>query len=525
MIKHIAISLLVIISAAIAQRVDYIEYNVLPVFDEDDDYWGHYDYRWMYGVLNKLHVRSRPYTIGRFLSFDVGDSLTPLSISESERILRNTQFIGEANVAIHETDSGNVASVTVTDLWTTKLSPSFAYKGRVLEWKVEVEEVNLAGLGVYIRAAYDHDEDFDSWIFGLGLPRMLPGGSSIRLSHSDATEVVGPTSSGFSFYRGRRSDSEKIIYHAGMSTVGGEYPTWFDGNVSGPSYMADDYRQFASAKYLFDPRFGIGLGLHRSSVIRTKIGDDFPDEIEKNERKLEIIPVGVSLLNRRFTIDSDVDGFGRTEDIPSGWQLVAECGFDTDFDIKYTKGYTALAGKIGPVHSSLNCSFKRLDKTETVGIGARFFTDKFLSGRLCGRAVYMSISGGFPENYYRVGGQSCLRSYRSFAQVGDKTIFGNLEWRVFTPVEFFSVRLGGAAFVDAGSAWDGSDGEFDILSTPKQLIGDVGLEIRLASMSSTTGQIARLSIARAFDGSWEFTLAAGQLFRTYIGFEHGAILP
>ena len=525
MIKRLAIIILFVVSAAIAQRVDYIEFTVLPVFDEQGEYWGPYDYRWVYGILNKLHVRSKPSAIRRFLAFGIGDTLTPSLISESERRLRSTQFIGEARVEIIESDSGNVAAVTVSDLWTTKLSPSLAYRGRVLEWGVEAEEVNLVGWGVHLRTLFDHDEDFDSWFLGLDLPRMLPWNSSLRLFHSGATQVVGPTHSGFTLSKARRRDSDRIIYTVGMGSSGGDYPTWRDGNVNGPSYLIDDYIQFAGGRYLFTPHFGVGFGLLNSRVQRTKIGDDFPDEPDDFGQRLEIFSTGVSFLNRKFATDRDVDGFGRTEDIPSGWQFALDGGFDMNLAMKYTMGYAALAGGIGPIHSAWNCSYKRVDKTEKMGVAARFFTDKFLSGRLCGKIAYLSISGGFPENYYRVGGQSCLRSYRSYEQVGERTMVTNLEWRIFTPFEFFSVRVGGAAFVDAGTAWDNSDGDFDMFSTPKPLIGDAGLELRLGSTSSTTGQIARLSLARAFDGSWEISLASGQLFRTYIDLEHGIPLP
>ena len=182
-LKNILITFVIFSAVLCAQRVDYIEYSVLPVFDEEGEYWGPYDYRWAYKILNDLHIRSRPSAVRRFLAFDIGDTLDPEIIIESERRLRGTNFIGEAEIESERRDSGNVAIVTVTDLWTTKLAPSFSYKGQVVEWGLEFEEVNFLGLGFHLRAGFDHDEDYDSWIFAFDLPRILPGRSSFGFSH------------------------------------------------------------------------------------------------------------------------------------------------------------------------------------------------------------------------------------------------------------------------------------------------------------------------------------------------------
>ncbi|MCK5832696.1 hypothetical protein KAH81_03400 [bacterium] len=511
--------------SSLAQRVDYIEYKVLSPFEEDGDYWGPYDYRWVYAILNELHVDSKPIAIARFLAFSEGDKLTTELIAESERRLRKTDFIGEAEIVVERRDSGYVAVVTATDLWTTKIAPSFSYEGRVLEWSFELEEVNLLGWGLHFRTRYDHDEDYDSWLMGLDLPRMLPGGASFGIFHSDETEDIGSRTTSFYLSKSRLRDADRLIYKAGMFTTSGVYSTWLDGNIEGPSFKIDDQAQYIGAKYLFHQNLGLGFGI-KNAVVKREVCDTavYPTA-EYIDKEYEVVSIGLSYLNRDYVIDRDVDAFGRTEDIPIGFLLNAEGGLDSHFDANYVYVSAVFTGFIGENIYALNAYCKTVDETERIAASLRFSSKMMLSGRLCGRLGYSSIYNGCPEAKYRVGGQSVLRSYRSYAQVGERMTYGNLEWRIFTPFEFFSVRLGGALFIDAATAWDFSDGDFSFTNSPKPLYGDVGFELRLGSISSTTGQIARLGVARAFDGTWEFSLSSGQLFRTYVGLDHRIPVP
>ena len=506
-----------------ADVIDYVRIELLPVFDETGDYWGPYDYRWAYKVGNVLHVKSRASTVKRFLTFAPGDTIDESLVDESERRLRKTDFIEDAWITIIETDSGNTAMVIVRDLWTTKLSPSLSYKGKVLEWAVEAEEINLIGTGVGISGIYKHDEDYNSWGAGLKLPRMLPYKTTLSLYYSDATEIIGPTYKTISISRGRCKDSDNIIYSAGATAVGGEYPTWRDNNTAGPSYLADDYEQFAGAKYLFSHEFGFGIGIYNSRISRFIEENDFPENPAGYDRRLEVITSGISFLKREFTKLRDVDAFGRTEDIPTGSIISIDAGLGPKGSSPYASVFGVLGLKTGPIYHNSSFFYRRLNQTETSYVKYLFFSDKFLSSRLCGKFYLGRISNAPPESYYRVGGQSCLRSYRTYTQIGQNTVFANIESRIFTPVEILSIRIGGALFIDAGKAWDGPSLDFD--KSDKPFIGDYGLELRFASTSSTTGQILRISLARTFEGFWEFELSSGQLFNSYRGLEHNIPLP
>ncbi len=510
---------------ATAQTVDYIQVAVEPPFEYPDSYWGPYDYRWAYNVGNYIHIESKPSTVKRFLPFDVGDNLTDQLACETERRLRCTQFFGEAAVRLIETDSGNVAHITVQDLWTTKLSPSLSYEGRVYEWAIEFEEVNLLGYGVGVSGRYRHDEDYDSWHGSLGLTKMLPFQSDLYFSFTDATKLIGPTRTAIGLNRDRLSDCDPIIWRAGGIVVGGEYNTWLDGHIRGPSYTADDHYLYFGAKYIFGEKIGIGAGFHDSAIRRVRIGEDFPDAVEDYKRDLRVVTGGVSLVRRDFYTAEDVDAFGRTEDIPYGVAIGLEGGAGPSDMAPYARFSGTIGIPVGPVYGAFACHFVRQAQTEAYSASMRFFSEKFLWSRFYGRFFYGTVSNSPPESFYRVGGQTSLRSYQTNMQTGNRTLFGNLEYRLFTPYEFFSVRMGACAFLDFGAAWDTSQEYFDLRNIDDRIIGDYGIELRFGSTSSTTGQIMRVSVARTFDNLWELELSSGQLFDSYLNLDHRVPLP
>ncbi len=507
-----------------AQDVRYIDIIVEPPFECPEDYWGPYDYRWVYDLGNYLHIRTKPATVKRFLPFGIGDTITPELAFETERRLRKTNFIAEAKVESFGTDSGETAQVIVQDLWTTELSPTLSYEGSVYEWGIEFEEVNLLGYGIEINGNFRHDEDYDNWRVGLRLPKILPLDSDLSIYYSDATEVIGPNSAGIRINRERRRDSDKYIFKMGVFTSGGEYPIWYDSHVKGPDYKIDDEGQYIGGKYLVTEKFGIGTGFSNLSLKREKIGD-YPEAEDYYSRKLRVATAGFSLVDRAYYTETDVDAFGRTEDIPYGVAINLEGGIGPDNMSPYARLKGIVEIPVGPIYGSFSASFIRYSQMESYSASFRFFSDKFLWSRIAGRCFYGTLSGEPPESFYKIDGQTCLRGYQTYTQTGDRTLFGNLEYRLFTPYELFSIRFGACAFFDFGTAWDNSKEYIDLSNIGNEIIGDYGIELRFGSTSSTTGQILRVSVARTFDYTWEFELSSGQLFGTYFDMEHRVPLP
>ncbi len=104
-------------------------------------------------LLNHLNFRTRETTIRWTLLFREGDTIDPFRLADSERILRNLAFVGDARiVVVRIPGSGDSADVRVIvkETWTLKLSESLK-EGNIL--KVKLTEQNLLGLGHQVSVA------------------------------------------------------------------------------------------------------------------------------------------------------------------------------------------------------------------------------------------------------------------------------------------------------------------------------------------------------------------------------------
>jgi hypothetical protein len=96
--------------------------------------------------LNHLNFQTRETTIRRSLLFREGDTIDPFRLADSERILRNLVFVGEARIVVQAPESGDSADVLVIvkETWTLELSVT-PKEGNGL--KGGLAEQNLFGLG------------------------------------------------------------------------------------------------------------------------------------------------------------------------------------------------------------------------------------------------------------------------------------------------------------------------------------------------------------------------------------------
>jgi len=97
-------------------------------------------------IGNKLHAKSKALTIRNQLLIKKGDEVDPLSLRESERILRKTSYVRDAKISIrpvkNSKDSVDVV-VVVQNLWS--LLPTITTDGPY--YTFSLQETNFLGLG------------------------------------------------------------------------------------------------------------------------------------------------------------------------------------------------------------------------------------------------------------------------------------------------------------------------------------------------------------------------------------------
>lgn len=102
--------------------------------------------KWIERASNSAHIKSSRLAIRNYLLFRKNKPLDSTAVLESERILRNQQFVRRVRIEAHEvtTDSIDI-KIRVLDSWSTLIVPSLSSSG----YKAQLRERNFLGLGHY----------------------------------------------------------------------------------------------------------------------------------------------------------------------------------------------------------------------------------------------------------------------------------------------------------------------------------------------------------------------------------------
>jgi len=102
-----------------------------------------------------------------------------------------------------------------------------------------------------------------------------------------------------------------------------------------------------------------------------------------------------------------------------------------------------------------------------------------------------------PENQVLLGGDSGLRGYPVRYQAGKASALLTVEQRFYSDwYPFHLLRVGAAAFVDVGKAWD-------VTGPPEAALGilrDIGVGLRITSPHSSSGRMLHIDLAYPLDG-------------------------
>ena len=289
--------------------------------------------RWFHGMANALHFATREATVLAALPFTSGDRFSDSRLEEGERALRTRRFLRDATV-VPVRRCGDVADVDVhtIDNWTLTPSIAFGSAGGVERYSVEVQDMNVLGLGkeLLFRASRSGKEHESRFVYGDD--NVLGGPHRLRLE-------VGDT-----------EDGERYEVSAGLPfrTASSSASWWLSALSETDSFkLAPDAPQVStvdtlSAAALVDTeRFDLGVAaaLSRSTFDVARAGAGF-----RIERQITRLPVGLdeaakrtdfeeaypylqaSWAQRKWTERSNYPGIGRIEDIDTGIGVHIEAG-------------------------------------------------------------------------------------------------------------------------------------------------------------------------------------------------------
>jgi len=480
----------------------------------------------LYRMANRLHIVTRDKVIRKQLLFRSGDRYSSRVVDESERILRQNDYLFDADIEPVRYENGVVdLKVKTKDVWSLMPDIDISRSGGENKTKFGIQDDNFLGRGLQIRMSHTEDVDRDSDRLEIEDRHLGRSWVSARLNIEDNSDgKVHLLSAVRPFY------ALDTRWAAGGTALEDDHRTALYS-------LGDEAAEFQHDRDFYTAFGGWSRGLRGRWVRRWTAGftyddNDFSEVPDPTlpaaipeDRRLAYPFIGVELLEDDFRIARNRDQIGKTEDFYMGTRLFATLGWadesygsDRDaliFTSRARRGFGSL-DKTALLLSAL--AYGRIEsgdaRNAVLEASARYYR------RQSKKRVFfatLSATKGHAldlDNPVQIGGDTGLRGYPLRYQSGDAKMLLSLEERYFWDwYPFRIVRVGGAIFIDTGRAW----GTNPVGEENLGWLTNVGFGLRLAPTRFATLKIVHLDVAFPLDGddsidSVQFLLEAKRSF-------------
>ncbi len=416
---------------------------------------------------NSLHVKTGRGLIRNKLLFEKMMPLEPLALVESERLLRQTDYLLDARIIVNEEtttqDSVDVFVIT-KDIFSLGGSGSFSpSSGR---GRLTLRELNFLGQGHRAEGSYR---------FNLDAPRSWEAAGYYTVENIGRTYITADVAYvDKNFYKEKSAFLRREFFATNTKYAGAVGASWIEERIMLPPTSEDSIPRYSNLAYNrqdawlgrsfkfksynlgYEPRGRLIAGLR---LINTNYSVKATENFQDNT--LIMGSVGYSV--RKYYKDRYLFGFGRTEDIPAGTLVSLTAGFENG-DLrrreyvgaalsmaKYTPTFGYLYGK-----ASYD-SFVREGEWEqgVLKLESLYFTKLTewnnwkLRHFIWGRGTW-GINR-HPEELLSINNENGIRGFRSNLLRGSRRVALNYEANLYTPFSLFGFKLATVFFADV--AW------------------------------------------------------------------------
>lgn len=434
-------------------------------------------------ILNKTHFNTNESIIRKNLLFEAGDTISPLTISDNERLLRQLSYIDDARIILVPVSEDEVDIIVLTkDVYS--LGADYSYKG-IKKGTASLFEKNIFGIGheLGIEVPFDSDKT-DSPGFGINylVNNISKSFINLRLYYLDG---LGDKTYGFDLRRKLISSTTK---YAGGISVKQMYTTEDLDTLTIPQplkYNLQDY--WLQRSFL----------VNKTSVSRIIIGARYTNNnvfdrplIEPQSyydlQKYRIFMGSAALSVQKYYKTNLIYGYGRTEDIPYGGLLKITAGKEkNEFKNRTYLGIEGAYGKssrsLGYFYSSAGfATFVNNKMTEQgiLSLKLKYFSNLMSLGKSMVRTfVYADYTRGFDR--YTDETITFIRDYgfsgfRNDSVNGTQRLSLNIESVLFSPTNLYGFRFAFFSFADFSFLCESNE----VIGSGNTLTG-IGLGIRI----------------------------------------------
>ncbi len=447
-------------------------------------------------LLNRTHVETKERIIRKYLLFKVGDNISGFRLNETERILRELSFIGDARISVHQISDADAEVLVVTqDVFSLGAGISLTNSDKGI---LSLFEKNISGFGHEFTINLPYDFRLDNKV-GIGFDYRA---NNIAKTFADL-RVFGVTKNLFRSYGvsfGRSFISAETKYAGALRL---QETLMYDDldaleEPQPVDYTFQDYwiaRSFMMNRANLS-RLIFGLRYTNNNVYnRPEIQADSFHALQQYELYL----ASISFSRQKFVKTNLIYNFGRTEDIPYGMLAVITAG--REFNEFAQRNYlgTSISWGNAPtrfgyfnIAVSADAFINHQDQTEMgiLDVSLDYFTGLISAGdwkfRGFVKSRYTKGFDRFSDEYLTLGRDELITGFRNDSIRGQRRIATSLEFDVFCPSDYYGFKF--VFFTFADFAFLGSPATTGIGSTPVTGVG-AGIRIRNDNLIINTFQI------------------------------------
>ena len=446
-------------------------------------------------VLNKTHFNTNENIIRKNLLFSEGERISPLALSDNERILRQLPFIDDARIVVIPV-SDEEADIIVFTKDVYSLGGSYVYDG-LKRGTVSIFDKNIFGMG--------HE-------FGIEIPydSALPNSPGFGV-HYIADNIARSFINMKGYYQnglGVRTYGFDLSRKLVSST------TKYAGGISiRMMYTSEDLDTLpipAPLKYNFqDYWLSRSFLINRESVSRIIIGARYTNnnvfnhpvilpESFYNLQKYMIFLGSAAFSIQKYSKTTLIYSYGRTEDIPYGALFKITTG--REYNEFKQRTYFGTEASFGRSSKALGyfytyggfATYLNKNRTEqgVLSLGMSYFSNLITLGNSKIRNfLYLNYTRGFgrySNEYLKFNTDDGFSGFKNDSLKGTQRLTVSLESVLFSPVNLYGFRFAFFGFTD-----------FSFLSGTNEILGNgyaissigVGIRIRNDNLVFNTLQI------------------------------------
>jgi len=450
---------------------------------------------------NYVHARTQRARIRNNVLFKNGEPLEPLDLSESERLLRQTEYILDARVLVNENTSteDSVDIIVITkDVFSLSGSAAFNTKGF---GRMQLNDINFLGLGHQFRNKYEFGIDSvnRTWNYA-GSYTMENISNSYISAQFIYRDEIQSAQKGVNLYRDFYTINTK--YAGALSVNWFMTPIYFRNsednrqrlnlNFSRQDFWLGKAYKLKSYNLGYDSRARL---ITAGRVMATQYYNSPNADYQNNI--LYLGSFGYSF--RKYYRDQYLFGFGRTEDIPAGSLISFTTGYEKG--ALYNRYYAG--GKISFGKYSTDFGYLYFDAQYDGYIRNKRWEQAELSNEILYFTKLLSvgtwqwrhfiwnrsswgINRKYGENILNINRQEGVRGFGG-PERGTRKFVLNYESSLFTPIFFLGFRLALVNFADIAWLSDGNKSN-PFHTKPYQAYG-IGFRFRNEYMAFNTIQV------------------------------------